>query len=89
MARFRPPGDCPVCGEFVAAGAKACRDCGSCEKTGWNDAADYDGLDLPDEAFEDEPRRPAENGHFLQRVWWSVAVVLLLVTIWYLFQPGR
>ncbi|OAI42119.1 hypothetical protein AYO41_01175 [Verrucomicrobia bacterium SCGC AG-212-E04] len=85
MARFRPPGDCPVCGEFVPAGAKACRECGSCERTGWNEEADYDGLDLPDEAFEDEPRRPGRDGNLMQRVWWIAAVVLVLVTIWYWF----
>ena len=89
MARFRPPGDCPVCGEFVPARALACRECGSCEKTGWKDDADYDGLDLPDEAFEEEPRRPARGNNFMQRVWWVAAVVLLLVTLWYLFVQVR
>ena len=88
MARFRPPGDCPVCGEFMAAGARACRECGSCEKTGWKDEADYDGLDLPDEAFEDEPRRPAGSGSLLKGVWWTAAVVLLVAMIWYLLA-GR
>ncbi len=85
MARFRPPGDCPVCGEFVSAGARSCRECGSCEKTGWNDEADYDGLDLPDEAFEDEPRRPMRDGNVIRRAWWVVGVLLLVVTAWYLF----
>jgi hypothetical protein len=89
MARFHPPGDCPVCGEFVPARALACRGCGSCEKTGWNEDADYDGLDLPDEAFEDEPRQPSRNILSMRRVWWVAAVVLLIMTIVYLFAQAR
>jgi hypothetical protein len=53
MSAFRPPGDCPVCGEDVHAGATACPFCGSCPDSGWGrDAAIYDGLDLPDEPEE-------------------------------------
>ena len=89
MAHFKPPGDCPVCGEFVPARALACRECGSCEKTGWNEDADYDGLDLPDEAFESEERQPTRNSKLMQRVWWLAAVVLLIVSIWYLFFQLR
>ena len=89
MARFTPPGECPVCGEFVPARALACRGCGSCEKTGWNEEADYDGLDLPDEAFADDPRPPKIESNFMQRVWWAAAVVLVLVTIWYFLIGAR
>ena len=50
---FRPPGQCPVCGEWVPRGAVACDDCGACAKSGWkDDAAATDGLDLPDEDFD-------------------------------------
>ena len=89
MARFKPPGDCPVCGEFVPARALACRACGSCEKTGWNEDAAYDGLDLPDEAFEDESPQPVAQRKLMQRVWWVAAVMLLLVSIWYFFVQIR
>lgn len=89
MARFRPPGECPVCGEFVPARAMACRGCGSCEKTGWNDDAEYDGLDLPDESFETEQRKPARENSLLARIWWLAAVMLLLVSIWYLILQAR
>ena len=89
MARFKPPGECPVCGEFVPARALACRGCGSCEKTGWNDDADYDGLDLPEEAFEEEPRKPQSESNVMSRVWWAVAVVLLVVTVWYFIIQAR
>lgn len=59
---FVPPTECPVCGEAVPRGARACPGCGADERSGWNeDAARYDGLDLPDSAFADEskvaPRR--------------------------------
>jgi hypothetical protein len=89
MARFQPPGECPVCGEFVPARALACRGCGSCEKTGWNDDADYDGLDLPDEAFENGAQKPRSPSNAMQRIWWLAAVVLLIVTIWYFFIQAR
>jgi RNA polymerase subunit RPABC4/transcription elongation factor Spt4 len=41
------PFDCPNCGAEVPAGAKACPECGSDEKTGWNeDEAVYDGTGI-------------------------------------------
>jgi len=53
MPRFKPPGQCPVCGEWVPKGQAACDECGACEKSGWNkEASTYDGLDLPDEDFD-------------------------------------
>ncbi len=50
---FKPPGQCPVCGEWVPRGAVACDDCGACAKSGWKEDADvYDGVDLPDDPHE-------------------------------------
>ena len=80
MARFIPPSECPVCGNAVPKGAKACPGCGADERTGWNpDGTLYDGVDLPDSAFEAEakpplPRRPA----FL---WVVVAIIVLCLMI--------
>ena len=80
------PQSCPVCGAPVPAGAKACRECGADERTGWDEEATrYDGLDLPDSAFDrDEPLRDA--GLKPRRVpkgipiyWWLVGLVLLLI----------
>ena len=68
----------------MPAGAVVCRGCGSCEKTGWNDDAEYDGLDLPDEAFADGDRPPKTESHFMQRIWWLAAIVLLLISLWYI-----
>jgi len=45
------PGLCAA----VPRRARACPNCGADERSGWNeDAARYDGLDLPEQAFEDE-----------------------------------
>ena len=56
MKRSRPF-DCPNCGAEVPAGAKACPECGSDERTGWNeDGAVYDGtgIEEPKEFKYDE-----------------------------------
>ena len=44
---------CPNCGAEVDANATSCPECGSDERTGWSDDTLYDGLDLPDEAFDE------------------------------------
>lgn len=52
---MKSPAVCPVCGEDVPPRAKACPECGADERSGWKeDAHLYDGLDLPDEAWEEE-----------------------------------
>lgn len=87
MGKFRPPGQCPVCGEWVYRGQAACEECGACEKSGWRaDAGHEDGLDLPDEDFDynefierefggGEQRRLGSGK--MSRVWWWAAVLLL------------
>jgi predicted nucleic acid-binding Zn ribbon protein len=74
---FVPPTDCPVCGEPVPRGARACPGCGADERSGWNEAAAlYDGLDLPDEAGHEQPgprRQPA--------ILWPVVGLLTLVAV--------
>ncbi|MEO0794872.1 MAG: zinc ribbon domain-containing protein [Verrucomicrobiota bacterium] len=51
MSRFFT---CPVCGESVETGSPSCPECGADERTGWNeDTAYLDGIDLPDEAFDE------------------------------------
>ena len=42
------------------------------------------GLDLPDEAFDHGEAAPKSSGKLMPRVWWIAAVVLLLVSIWYI-----
>lgn len=83
MTRRSPtPETCPVCGADVPPGAKACPECGADERSGWDeDKTRYDGLDLPDSAFEDEDPPRHATGQTPSIFWWVVAVGLLLVII--------
>ena len=82
MAReFIPPETCPVCGEGVPRGARACPGCGADERSGWNEEATrYDGLDLPEAAFTEETERAARRQHGAG-LWIIVAVGLLVLFI--------
>jgi predicted nucleic acid-binding Zn ribbon protein len=90
MTQRNRPDECPVCGAEVPDGAAACPECGSDERTGWSETARYDGLGLPDEAFdydefvgrELEGRAPRRRH---ARFWWVVAVVLLVAWVWVWF----
>lgn len=78
------PETCPVCGEDVPRGARACPGCGSDEATGWSDRAHGQSLDLPDDEFDynefverEFGNKPARRGkHWL---WIGVAVLLLII----------
>jgi hypothetical protein len=83
---MKPPAMCPVCGEEVSPNAKACRECGADERSGWKeDAHVYDGLDLPDEAWDDDEsynhRAPG-----LSLGWQIVAGLVFLAMIWWVIQ---
>src|SRR3954471_14608450 len=91
--KMETPEICPVCGEDVPPGALACPECGADHNSGWREEAErYDGLDLPDEFdYEEFTRRefggsPKPSG--LRMVWWLTAIVVLLLTLLYLFA-GR
>ncbi|AOS43890.1 hypothetical protein Verru16b_00948 [Lacunisphaera limnophila] len=83
---FVPPTECPVCGEAVPRGARACPGCGADERSGWNEEATrYDGLDLPDAAFDDEP--PASPRRAPRWLWPVVAFLTLgALIITFLFR---
>lgn len=93
MKRRTPP-VCPVCGEDVPPRALACPECGACHETGWReDSATYDGLDLPDDAWDEEdgkdpsePARGRESSVGISPFWRVVAIVVLLATFWFLWQ---
>ncbi len=76
-----PPETCPVCGAAVPRGARACPECGADERAGWDEARTrYDGLDLPDAAFDDEAAHapaPRRRGDTL----WLVVVVALTLAL--------
>ncbi|MES2597616.1 MAG: hypothetical protein V4662_19875 [Verrucomicrobiota bacterium] len=92
MSAFKPPGQCPNCGEWVPKGAVACDDCGACAKSGWKENSEiYDGVDLPDdeedfdyddfvkrEFGEDREGRPSLSK---EQLWKIVAAILLAVML--------
>ena len=75
--------DCPNCGAPVPPKAKACPECGSDDETGWSEAAETDGLDLPDEEFDYTDFVSREFGDATPKprgitwLWWVVAIVLV------------
>ena len=86
------PETCPNCGADVPPNAKACPECGSCEETGWNENAQTDGLDLPDENFDYDDfvkrefggKDPAPRG--LSRFWWIIGLLVLAGMLFFLFR---
>jgi len=85
-----PPAICPVCGEDVPRNALACPECGADYNSGWReDAASYDGVDLPEEFdYEEFTRREFGGGSpkpaGIRTLWWVTAIVVLALTILYL-----
>ncbi len=77
---------CPVCGADVPRRAKACPECGACEKSGWSEDQYLDGLDLPD----DPKSLPDKSGSGVgrQRLWQIVAAIVLLAFL-LLMLSGR
>ncbi len=79
---------CPICGEVVPAKAKACPNCGSCDKTGWSEAArGPDGLDLPEDPLE---RAKIERkvrfwklyAKTFMTVFWTLFAIVILIMAW-------
>lgn len=75
--------ECPQCGTDLPPNANVCPECGSDEQTGWSEAAQQDGLGIPDESFDyqDFVKREFKDksqvsGRSL--FWWVVAVLLLV-----------
>jgi hypothetical protein len=90
MARFKTPDVCPVCGEDVPPGAKACPECGACEKTGWKEDADSTGLAEEeefdyDEYLENEFGGKTPSSHRLKYHWIATAIVVLLALFWWVW----
>lgn len=81
----QPPDECAHCGAEIPRTAKACPECGADERTGWREKSVYDGLNLPDEVFEDEAsdgdRRPLNTARVngVAWYWWLVGIILLVL----------
>lgn len=73
------PSECANCGADIPRGAAACPECGADERTGWRETSIYDGMDLPDEAWGDDP---GSDGAPLPRelpwYWWAAGVAVLI-----------
>jgi hypothetical protein len=82
---------CPVCGADVPRRAKACPECGACEKSGWSEDRYLDGVDLPEEDFRYGMVRRTDLGGgakktVVQWFWWFVAVVVVIALAWVTLQ---
>ncbi len=91
---FIPPDECPICGAEVPPGAKACPSCGADERSGWNeDETRYDGLDLPESAFEGAKQstfdRPISRRTKRTAPFWWITGIALTALIGYLVLRGR
>lgn len=86
-AKLQSPEVCPVCGEDVPRGSLACPECGADHNSGWrDDAASYDGLDLPGEDFDHDDFVEREFGSRfkpagMKTIWWITAIVVLAASI--------
>ena len=89
MKKNRPkaPELCPICGEDVPRDSLACPECGADHNSGWREeAASYDGLDLPDDGFDYDEFAQREFGSGIKpagikTIWWITAIVVLAVSI--------
>ena len=62
--------------------ARACPECGADERTGWNeDSTRCDGLDLPEEAFEDDAEKKRSPGKTVPIFWWVVGIGLTAILV--------
>lgn len=80
------PKECANCGAAIPRGAKACPECGADERTGWRETSVYDGMDLPDSAFEDETTRPRHSSarnevNGIAWYWWAVGILIALAFV--------
>ena len=87
------PEICPNCGAEVPRKARACPECGADERTGWREESIYDGLDLPDEAYEDEAMPGYRSPRATGRTWKdyltigvTILLVLILSGVWVVFR---
>jgi hypothetical protein len=87
-----PPEICPNCGASVPPRAKACPQCGADEQTGWSEAAQSSGLDLPDQDFDYDDfverefggKKPVPRG--IHWFWWLIALGLVIAFLAFWFR---
>ena len=79
--------NCPVCGADVPRKAKACPECGACEKSGWSEDRFEDELSLPGSTFDYQDYAARELGGpvkktLAQRFWFFVAIIIVIAMAW-------
>lgn len=79
--RFRPPGDCPVCGAAVARGARVCRTCGASATDGWSAAAETSAFEHPTEDFDYDDFTAREFGGRRSKRALPRALVVLVILV--------
>jgi hypothetical protein len=80
MAEPAPPSECANCGATIVRTARSCRECGADEKTGWRETDVYDGLDLPDEIWNEEESAPSRSRE-IAWYWWLAAMALFIALL--------
>ena len=83
---------CPVCGADVPPNAKSCPECGADDETGWSERARAQALGIPDDEFDYDEFIKEEFGekkanirpHGISWLWWIVAIVLLVITVFWI-----
>jgi len=70
---------CPFCGEPISRNAKACRHCGSDEKTGWSENTYLDGIDIPDQTEYNELLESEFGSPKRIKIDWKMVVGGLLI----------
>jgi uncharacterized membrane protein YvbJ len=94
-AKLKAPDACPVCGEDVPRGSLACPECGADHNSGWReDANTYDALGMSDEDFNYDEFIHDEFGSApkpagVKSVWWTVAIVLIVILLVLYFYPAN
>ena len=87
MPERSPPDECANCGAAIPRRARACPECGADERTGWRDTSLYDGLDLPDSAFDDGAAgaaRPSGPRAAFRAVWFWIGLAAALLALFVL-----
>ena len=87
--RQTPPDECANCGAAIPRSARACPECGADERTGWRENSLYDGLNLPDAAFDggdeassgEQPTRATARINGVAWYWWAAGALLLVLFV--------
>lgn len=72
---------CTYCGAEIKKNAKACPECGSDELTGWSELTYLDGIDFPDQDYEEIKNNEFGEIKKLKGRTHTVTAIVLLIII--------